>query len=64
MVHSETPRARVKSESEGPPAGAGTHRAALEVLRDCVDGLLCLSFAPPNADGAETEKQMVSPGVT
>ena len=28
--------------------GADTHRAGLEVLRDCVDGLLCLSFAPPS----------------
>ena len=23
------------------------HRAGLEVLRDCVDGALCLAFAPP-----------------
>ena len=27
--------------------GADTHRAGLEVLRDCVDGLLCLAFAAP-----------------
>ena len=24
-----------------------THRAGLEVLRDCVDGVLCLAFDPP-----------------
>ena len=33
-----------------PQGGGGApdvHRAGLEVLRDCVDGALCLAFAPP-----------------
>ena len=29
------------------------HRAGLEVLRDCVDGVLCLSFEPPDDDDGE-----------
>ena len=34
--------------------GARRHRAGLEVLRDCVDGALCLAFAPPPPEaGAE-----------
>ena len=27
---------------------ADPHRAGLEVLRDCVDGAVCLAFSPPD----------------
>ena len=26
------------------------HRAGLEILRDCVDGVVCLAFAPPEGE--------------
>ena len=31
---------------------ADAHRAGLEVLRDCVDGAVCLAFSPPDSDSS------------